>query len=428
MEIRENNTIEQIIPETEAQEETPKEIGNNPDDVENLIKQTETTINKNLNDVVEAISRESDIFKKSNPDAINEIENVKQKFITDVKDIATDSQIKIGHVSEGSIVEPDQNSEEPTSFKRFGEKTKELFSDQEVRNQVKRAVIETVGHMTGLNVFVDLPAYEHQRREVRGVFGNGGIKGVIENIVSASQQQKNDRELSKKDDQEKDDNEIINDYIKEKKGPIQESLLDLNYKLSLTKEGNQKGSEQRKKIAELLRDSRKKDSMSKQERDVEISNILDNYTETKVTGIQAIKGVVNAGLTWSGSFVMKGIAFGVIDAVERYKNLNKAKTREGSDKKTEWVKDVFIGAVKQTFDNLMFKDETGKKTKLEKNIDFADAGGKIALYLGMALAGVADTSFGDKVDTVLDVFSDKGKVVNKLSQHLTLNATRNNPA
>ena len=245
--------------------------------------------------------------------------------------------------------------------KSLWEKTKEFLGNRETQTQIVKTTVGTTASIAGLKSLYDVPVYLRQRFMVRGMFGKGkGLEGSIDDVLSTSQEM---RERPK---------------IKGEEGgrsEVREAIKDLNKRLNMTQEGGQKHSEQRKLIAKILRENRIHETMNKNDRSKQITEILDEYTTTKVTGAQAARETLNTALVASGAYTLRGISYGFMDGVGRYQTLNKQAKKEG--KSVSILKDVIVGGIKKTWREARFQNEGNEnKTKTRKGLSAVMAWGK----------------------------------------------------
>jgi hypothetical protein len=274
------------------------------------------------------------------------------------------------------------------------EQTKEILKDKEIRHQVYKTMIGTVASVLGVKSFYDVPEYFRERFKVRGLFGKGkGVGGSVEELLAASWQTQ--ERLGKKE------------FEGEKSYQVREVIKDLNKRLKLTKEGSQRGSEQRKLLAKLLRENRQREKMLKEEREAEIKKILDEYTTTKITGVQAMRQTLNTVFIASGAYTLRGLSYGFLDGVDRYLRLQKEAKRDG--RQVSVLKDVIKGGVTETVQAAFLKNKAEvKKSKKQKILEMTRAWGKIGRYIGIAGAvEYRPQSFGNDLNKLLDAFEGK---------------------
>lgn len=281
----------------------------------------------------------------------------------------------------------------------FGYKEIQLANEKkdkkEIRSQILKTGIDTISSMAGIKSVYSVPAYLKQRYQVRGVFGAGkGLEGSVEDLLAKNQQS----------------HERIQTGDKEEHTDVKHAVKDLNKRLAQTKEGKVRGSEQRQLLAKMLMENRQHEKLSKEQRHEEITKILDDYTTTKVTGIEAVRDSLNTAFVASGAYALRGASYGIMDGVERYQNLKKEDRKKGEKKKVwQTLKDTVVGGVKNTWQDLSLQDTAGqKKSKKQKAISAIAAGGKVARYLGMgAMMEWHPETAGNSVDKLLEVLEGK---------------------
>ncbi|MDO8593108.1 MAG: hypothetical protein Q7R92_05085 [bacterium] len=258
-----------------------------------------------------------------------------------------------------------------------------IFKDSpELQKQAGKTIIGTAASIAGVKSFYDVPEYFRERFVVRGIMGKGkGLEGSVEDLLAKNWQMREERQLGAEPE-----SDIEQDT------DVRQAIADLNGRLKLTKEGGQKGSEQRNMLAKLLKENRVNEKNDQQARKEKITEILDDYTTTKITGIQAARESLNTFLFASGAMALRGVSYGIMDGVERYSRLSKdarvKSKKSGQEEKVNFLKDVVAGSFTETWDELRFKDMSGKKTGLQKGLDFIKAGGKVMRYLGLGYSGL----------------------------------------
>lgn len=318
------------------------------------------------------------------------------------------------------------------------EKMKGILADEQIRGQVAKTTAGTLASIAGVKSLYDVPAYLYQRFKVGGIFGRGkGLTGSVEELVVKSEDKtgsgkryalwgefakvENDATLSA-DKKEGKLAELNRKLTETEPTKVRDAIENLNARLALTKEGEQKHSDQRKLIAKVLWDRRTKEKMSMDDVRVKMDSILDDYTTTKVSGIQAVRESLNTALVASGALSLRGVSYGALDAVERKQRLDKEAKNQGLSleeryqrlgdknaksvgKEATWWKDVFVGSIKETYQEAFAQGPEGRTTK-QKILDSVKAWGKIARYAGMgATVSFRPEAFGNDMDKVLDTLS-----------------------
>jgi len=310
---------------------------------------------------------------------------------------------------EGSLRKGEENIEELMGeWKTIQERKRERerLKKGGMAWQIGKTMLSTVGSIAGVKSFYDVPEYFRERFNVRGMFGKGkGVEGSIEELLSASQQA---REGFGEPEEKTEHNEPRPARIATQSvagGPeTRKAIEDLNKRLKLTKEGSQKGSEQRKLIAKLLMENRQKEKWSKEERSGEITKILDEYTTTKITGVQAAREALNSFFVASGAYGLRGISYGLMDGVERASRLKKEAKKQGE--KARLFRDVIAGGIKDTFLGAFGKGK--EKTKKEKALSVVKSWGRIVRYLGIAaMVEWHPETAGNAIDKAIDAFEGK---------------------
>lgn len=286
-----------------------------------------------------------------------------------------------------------------SKLKNAGEKVVDFFSHEEARKQVAQTAVGVMASVAGVKSFYDVPNYLHQRFMVRGIdlgpFGQGkGMTGSVERLLGANQEMR--------DGFGEDSASESGEGLEGESYAVRDAIKDLNERLALTKEGDQKGSEQRKMLAKLLMENRTKERMNAEERSEQMTTILDEYTTTKVTGMQAARETLNTALVASGAMSLRGVSYGIMDGVERYQRLNK---EAGEGEKPEIFKDVILGGINETLEEAAMRNGE-EKGGLRTGIDAVKAWGKIlrVVGIGSTMSMSSEAMEGD-MDKVLDAFS-----------------------
>jgi len=309
----------------------------------------------------------------------------------------------------GPDLTPETTGEETEVEKKksFWEKTKAVLNNEEIGNQSTKTLISSTASVLGVKSLYDVPEYFRERFKVRGMFGKGkGLEGSMEELMAASQEGKERRE---KPTEEKEG--------EEEHSEVREAIKDLNGRLKLTKEGSEKGSEQRNLIAKMLRENRYKETTLKEDRHTEITKILDDYTTTKVTGIQAARESLNTLFVASGTFGLRGLSYGALAIAERGQRIKKeARQKDEKIESRELLKKVFIDGIKETYQGALFKGEGTGKQKAFRAIK---SYGSIARFIGIAV-GMKFSPGNYNIDKVLNTLEGKtswGEMGNNFSDN-----------
>lgn len=319
------------------------------------------------------------------------------------------------------------------------EKTKGILADEQIQNQVAKTTAGTLASIVGVKSLYDVPAYLYQRFKVGGIFGHGkGLTGSVEELVTKAEDRtsfgeryalwgeaaKLEKDWILSADKEEKLAELKRKLTETEPRKVRDAIEELNTRLALTKEGEQKHSDQRKLIAKVLWERRTNEKMSMDEVRAKMDGILDDYTTTKVSGMQAVRESLNTALVASGALTLRGVSYAALDAVERKQRLDKEAKNQGLSleeryqrlgdkdaksvgKKATWGKDVFVGSIKETYQEAFAQGQEGKTT-VQKSLNFIKAWGKIARYAGMgATVSFRPEAFVGDMDKVLDTLSGK---------------------
>ncbi|MBT4433214.1 hypothetical protein HOC90_02575, partial [Candidatus Falkowbacteria bacterium] len=150
------------------------------------------------------------------------------------------------------------------------------------------------------------------------------------------------------------------------------------------------------------------------------TNLLNEYAETKISGIQAAREGLRSFLIASGGFTAALGGYAITDGVGRYLNLEKkerrkAEKQETEKKKTKILKDVIVDGITKTFKNLTFTGE--KKGVGRKSFDSVIAFANIFKYSGMAVASRESGGFGEMFKKVSEA-GEGGLTVEKVGELL----------
>ena len=288
--------------------------------------------------------------------------------------------------------------EESNINEEVEKKEEETIINKETGKQLGKSLIGGLGSVFGFKSFYDVPEYFRERFSVKGSktlekISGGKFGGGIE----------------------KD----IDEYVGDKKDGVEgSSLKELEKKLLLTKDARKKGSEARKIIAEIIRRERGKDSMkegtegaqllenilkdyeektewNKEQKDVLMKSLLDEYTETKISGMQATKEALNTLLVGFDFVGLRGLMYGSFSIAERYKQKNLEAKKRGEE--MDAYKEVVLDGVKEFYQGLTFQTEKGK------GIAFAKSCGSLLRFVGISesiLSGIESEDLNNIIESL----------------------------
>lgn len=346
----------------------------------------------------------------------------------------------------------------------FRQKARTILNNSELQLQLLKAAISIPASVLGYKSLYDVPAYLEQRYAVRGnIMGIGkgkGLSGSVEELLNVNNQSDNRRK-------NKDYKEGSNPRSFEDSAVIK-AIKDLDKRLAKTREGEMtqskrlevmregrentelrksleaqgrseedikkilaekregKKKSQRDLIAKILWENRHQERQTREERQKELENILDNYTTTKVTGIQAAREALNTACVATGSFALQGLAYGGLAFFEKHESMRreeKVKALEkGPEAEAEEVNaaKVFVRGLKETYEGLKglkdLKDLKGlsKKDKLQKGLKIGlgavKSFGSISRFVGIAIGmGTGGHVYGASLDKLIDTLESKDK-------------------
>lgn len=321
------------------------------------------------------------------------------------------------------VKKAEEGEERKKKNESFWKKAGRFLKEHELATQLIKTGISIPASILGYKSFYDVPAYLTQRYAVRGnIMGIGqgkGLGGSVEELLNINNQSRNGRK--NEDYKEGSNPKSLEDSA------VMKAIKDLDKRLAKTKEGSEKKSEQRNKIAKLLWENRHQEKQTKEARQKELENILDNYTTTKVTGIQAAREALNTACVATGAFALRGVAYGGLaffEQQEKMRREGKIKALEkGPEAKAEELNaaKVLVQSVRETFDGL--RGRTGKN-KLQKGVAAIKSFGSIARLVGIAIGvGSGGHAYGASLDKVIDILESKDKLA-AIGHNFVSNAER----
>lgn len=292
---------------------------------------------------------------------------------------------------------------------------KETYISKEVGGAVGKGAVSIAMSLAGIKFVPNIVRHFKEKKEL------SKLPEVIKNLskfTAKSTKDGRDRGKSKEGLEGKD--------LKENTMELQGNFEKLDNILEKAKEGTEKNSAARKKIAQLLQLTRKGELRETQKQD-EIEKITKVYLSQKTSGMQVIREEVNSLLTVASYIsllapnidpaikagVSKGILAGraammpFFGIAEKMSEIKKTKQRAGEsdlleksvfNTKTEDIKKttkeikeikgdnfgkVVADMVTETCQKLLFKGEN--KTKLQKGLGGGGAWANIARYTGYIL-------------------------------------------
>jgi hypothetical protein len=302
---------------------------------------------------------------------------------------------------------PEETKEGKNKIAEFLKGAGKSLREPEVQAQLFKTGVSVAASWTGVKSFYDVPAYFRQRYAVRGnIFGLGHGKNLgdsAEELISASQTRK------KAIDEKKHVIGVEDEKESAGKGMVIKAIKDFDKRLAMTREGSEKGSEQRKKLASLLWENRHAEKRVQKERQKEIENILENYTTTKITGVQAAREALNTACVASGAFAVRGIGYLGLSFFEKWEELRHHAAVE-ADKKGAKVENVGIGKVfsasfLETYRGLCLR--RGRNWK-ERGVNAIKAGGSVARLAGIAMGmNASGHVYASDAHKLIDFFKGK---------------------
>jgi len=416
-------------------------------DVNDLVKVISQVINRKKNDkgVIPNIKSVPNIFNLR--EVVGEFRDIKKKELEvpelkDEESVERDSSVSLGDVDvpeKKSEISVDKTGEEPEvvsekegerikkkrSIDGFVEKDKNKTekerkkNDNTIKSVVGKGILGVLGTLTGTKALADVPRYINQKIAIKGFFGKGGLENAVKDLIKKNQNIENNEEggdlenkrekkaaeiKSIEDQLKKDpDNEELKESLKVARDEqselhvsrgreVQNAIDKLNARLKKSKEGGEKNSVQRRMLAKILRENRAKEGLDEEALKKEISDVVDNYTTTKLEEVKVLKEVVNsamvtanyatAGAAYVGTRFGRMGAYGALDAVSRRRRLKKESAEEvkqreldrgenvieNLEKKQEW-RSGEINKLKIETDNLKAEIEKGKDSLSEDELE-----------------------------------------------------------
>src|SRR3989339_794990 len=142
-----------------------------------------------------------------------------------------------------------------------------------------------------------------------------------------------------------------------------------------------------------------------------LTDTLDEYVKTKISGVQAAREGVNTLLTASGAYALRGVSAGIFDSTNRYLNLKKEAKEK--DEKVKIFKDFLLGGIRETWREMRLKEtkEGDASTKWQKGLKFTKAWGNIARYTGLgAMAKWHPETAGNALDKLMETVTGKAEL------------------
>ncbi|HSR89015.1 MAG TPA: hypothetical protein VLK22_01255 [Candidatus Udaeobacter sp.] len=170
------------------------------------------------------------------------------------------------------------------------------------------------------------------------------------------------------------------------------------------------------KLLEISQKHREAADEVKKEREEEIQKVLDNYVQSKVSGIKIARDVANLALTATGMSVLRGVMYAGVAVAER---ISKAKRKHAQETKNDVAgepekelsyKDILVAAATETAHGITLgvfsKEQLGAK---RRTIEFIKAAGTVARAFG--ITGMALHGFeapGNSIDRLLHELKERG--------------------
>lgn len=246
--------------------------------------------------------------------------------------------------------------------------------NREAMWSIGKTIASVASSVGGIRGFYDVPAYFYQRQQIYGDIGGvlktgGGLTGSATALLA-----KRDQFL---------------DEIKESKGlesnTVRTAIKDLNHRLELTQQGTVKKSELRSEMARILWQYRTDKESDRSEISKQITRLLDEYGEQKVTATVATREGLRTALLGLGAYSLAAIGTLSVDAVAFRNKVKKEAELAGIDYDKRHLAKKFAESVRKNWQKLKGSEpENNQKVGLQKWVDRATAAGKFIRVGGVA--------------------------------------------
>ncbi len=283
--------------------------------------------------------------------------------------------------------EPESTPEKKSLWQRTkeaGKNLKESFKRAD-KVQLTKTVAKTglgvVASIGGYKLLHDLPVYAWQK-----VGTEREIKKLHKQLAEAFHQ----------NNLETDEYDPTQTALARKRDRLEQAI---NSSKSLSPE---KKAELLIKVENTLNESNEALKARKTNRGAEMGKLLDEYIETRVKGMTVIKETINTALMASGLLLARGVAYGALSLVERYKKVSKE--IESGERTEGRAKELIVNGLKETWTGL--KGERGA-------VDSIKAWGVVLRFAGIAGMSVDELlneGVSEKFNMALESLQQKGVV------------------
>ncbi len=274
-------------------------------------------------------------------------------------------------------LESDPTRREGRVIEDYLENVKE-YEKKVLLERIGKTAAGTAASIVGVRGYYDVPAYFAQK--FSSYFTKKELANVMSNLEEGREFRVDNKDRNKFNQDGLRVGKVINlDQIQKIQDKIENSR-------SISEDSKNKLLEE---LNILVENYNIEKAGLKNRHQTKIKKTLNEYTETKVSGIQAAREGLNSFFTASGGFALRLISSGFMDAVGRYQSEKKRikkeikeEKEENKNKKVSIFKDVIIGGIKKTFKEAALRGDG--ETKWSRSLSAAGAWGRIARYVGIS--------------------------------------------
>src|SRR3989339_431734 len=267
----------------------------------------------------------------------------------------------------------------------------EKRKNKELKLEIAKTIISVPASVIGVKGIYDVPVYFQQKfrttldkKEFNKIFQDLKKEGIKEKEIT-------EERIGEKIDLQK---------IEKMEERIEKMNASEEIKNKLTQELNSLIENYKNEMITL--------GIGKNEK---LTDTLDEYVKTKISGVQAAREGVNTLLTASGAYALRGVSAGIFDSTNRYLNLKKEAKEK--DEKVKIFKDFLLGGIRETWREMRLKEtkEGDASTKWQKGLKFTKAWGNIARYTGLgAMAKWHPETAGNALDKLMETVTGKAEL------------------
>src|SRR3989339_843732 len=284
----------------------------------------------------------------------------------------------------------------------------EKRKNKELKLEIAKTIISVPASVIGVKGIYDVPVYFQQKfrttldkKEFNKIFQDLKKEGIKEKEIT-------EERIGEKIDLQK---------IEKMEERIEKMNASEEIKNKLTQELNSLIENYKNEMITL--------GIGKNEK---LTDTLDEYVKTKISGVQAAREGVNTLLTASGAYALRGVSAGIFDSTNRYLNLKKEAKEK--DEKVKIFKDFLLGGIRETWREMRLKEtkEGDASTKWQKGLKFTKAWGNIARYTGLgAMAKWHPETAGNALDKLMETVTGKAELSDIVDNYDTVTDKVNSP-